>query len=110
MLALAAGWLLPINEMRMDARLHLQPPPPGQRSPPGLPTGPQDPLAAFEMTRLALLKMYNQREGMGGEGIRPPMSLPNMPLPPDMAGLHQDKVRLTDAAARNRALRCVVRP
>jgi len=64
---------------------------PGQRSPPGLPTGPQDPLAAFEMTRLALLKMYNQREGMGGEGIRPPMSLPNMPLPPDMAGLHQDK-------------------
>ena len=64
----------------------------GGRSPPGLPTGPQDPLAAFEMTRLALLKMYNQREGMGAEGIRPPMPLPNMPLPPDMAGLHQDKV------------------
>ena len=65
---------------------------PGGRSPPGLPTGPQDPLAAFEMTRLALLKMYNQREGMGAEGIRPPMPLPNMPLPPDIAGLHQDKV------------------
>jgi len=64
---------------------------PGGRSPPGLPTGPQDPLAAFEMTRLALLKMYNQREGMGAEGIRPPMPLPNMPLPPDIAGLHQDK-------------------
>merc|ERR1719220_3195466 len=65
---------------------------PGGRSPPGLPTGPQDPLAAFEMTRLALLKMYNQREGMGAEGIRPPMPLPNMPLAPDMASLHQDKV------------------
>ena len=44
------------------------------------------------MTRLALLKMYNQREGMGAEGIRPPMPLPNMPLPPDITGLHQDKV------------------
>ena len=29
----------------------------GSRSPPGLPTGPQDPLSAFEMTRLALLKV-----------------------------------------------------
>ena len=61
------------------------------------------------MTRLALLKvintlinnyliindmiqMYNQSTGMGGEhGPRPPMSLPNMPLPPDLPGLHQDK-------------------
>merc|ERR1719251_599181 len=63
---------------------------PGSRSPPGLPTGPQDPLSAFEMTRLALLKMYNQSTGMSGEP-RPPMSLPNMPLPPDLPGLHQDK-------------------
>ena len=31
---------------------------PGSRSPPGLPTGPQDPLSAFEMTRLALLKVF----------------------------------------------------
>ena len=68
-------------------------PSPGTRSPPGLPTGPQDPLSAFEMTRLALLKMYNQSTGMGAEGIRPPLpGLPNMPLPPDMPGLHQDKV------------------
>ena len=82
------------NEMRMDALPSPSDslPHPGGRSPPGLPTGPQDPLAAFEMTRLALLKMYNQREGMGAEGIRPPMPLPNMPLPPDMASLHQDKV------------------
>ena len=29
----------------------------GSRSPPGLPIGPQDPLSAFEMTRLALLKV-----------------------------------------------------
>ena len=29
----------------------------GSHSPPGLPTGPQDPLSAFEMTRLALLKV-----------------------------------------------------
>ena len=29
----------------------------GSRSPPGLPTGPHDPLSAFEMTRLALLKV-----------------------------------------------------
>merc|ERR1719334_2733371 len=28
---------------------------------------------------------------MGAEGIRPPMPLPNMPLPPDITGLHQDK-------------------
>ena len=36
--------------------------------------------------------MYNQSTGMGGEhGPRPPMSLPNMPLPPDLPGLHQDK-------------------
>merc|ERR550532_1587474 len=62
---------------------------PGSRSPPGLPTGPQDPLSAFEMTRLALLKMYNQTTGMGDP--RPPLSLPNMPLPPDLPGLHQDK-------------------
>ena len=82
--------------------------PPGQRSPPGLPTGPQDPLAAFEMTRLALLKMYNQKEGMGGEGVRPPLPLPNMPLPPDMAGLHQDKVSRGGVGIQG--LRCVVRP
>lgn len=64
---------------------------PGSRSPPGLPSGPQDPLSAFEMTRLALLKMYNQSTGMSGDHTRPPMSLPNMPLPPDLPGLHQDK-------------------
>ena len=34
---------------------------PGSRSPPGLPTGPQDPLSAFEMTRLALLKVGNKQ-------------------------------------------------
>ena len=32
----------------------------GSRSPPGLPIGPQDPLSAFEMTRLALLKVRRQ--------------------------------------------------
>jgi len=65
---------------------------PGSRSPPGLPTGPQDPLSAFEMTRLALLKMYNQSTGgMGGEHPRPPLSLPNIPLPPELPGMHQDK-------------------
>ena len=42
------------------------------------------------MTRLALLKMYNQTTGMG-DHPRPPLSLPNMPLPPDLPGLHQDK-------------------
>jgi len=66
---------------------------PGSRSPPGLPIGPQDPLSAFEMTRLALLKMYNQSTGSGDP--RPPLSLPNIPLPPDLPGMHdkmmQDK-------------------
>jgi len=76
---------------------------PGPRSPPGLLTGPQDPLSAFEMTRLALLKMYNQSTGMGGDQIRPPMSLPNMPLPPDMIGLQQDKA-LNLHVERQRAL------
>ena len=33
--------------------------------------------------------MYNQTTGMGDP--RPPLSLPNMPLPPDLPGLHQDK-------------------
>ena len=85
----------------------------GSRSPPGLPIGPQDPLSAFEMTRLALLKvkernvlsqelasnhnlvlqMYNQSTGSGDP--RPPLSLPNIPLPPDLPGMHdkmmQDK-------------------
>ena len=78
----------------------------GSRSPPGLPTGPQDPLSAFEMTRLALLKvrlstkyflkftqifssqMYNQSTGGGPEHPRPPLSLPNIPLPPELPGLH----------------------
>jgi len=65
---------------------------PGSRSPPGLPTGPQDPLSAFEMTRLALLKqMYNQSTGMTGDHPRPPLNLPNIPLPPDLPGMHQDK-------------------
>jgi hypothetical protein len=35
--------------------------------------------------------MYNQ-SGMGGEGgIRPPVSLPSLPLPPDLSRLHQEK-------------------
>jgi hypothetical protein len=34
----------------------------GSRSPPGLPSGPQDPLSAFEMTRLALLKVGSHFE------------------------------------------------
>merc|ERR1719326_1891387 len=63
---------------------------PGSRSPPGLPTGPQDPLSAFEMTRLALLKMYNQSSVMGGEQIRPPISLASLPMHPDMSGMHQE--------------------
>merc|ERR1719228_718628 len=87
-----------MNGGSFPARPHMpQVPPPvsgaGSRSPPGLPTGPQDPLSAFEMTRLALLKMYNQSTGMSGDHPRPPMSLPNMPLPPDLPGLHQDKAK-----------------
>jgi hypothetical protein len=35
----------------------------GSRSPPGLPTGPHDPLSAFEMTRLALLKVSEYIRG-----------------------------------------------
>ena len=35
------------------------------------------------------VQMYNQTTGMGDP--RPPLSLPNMPLPPDLPGLHQDK-------------------
>jgi hypothetical protein len=35
----------------------------GSRSPPGLPTGPHDPLSAFEMTRLALLKVSKYIRG-----------------------------------------------
>ena len=58
------------------------------------------------MTRLALLKvrlstkyflkftqifssqMYNQSTGGGPEHPRPPLSLPNIPLPPELPGLH----------------------
>ncbi len=37
------------------------------------------------------VQMYNQ-SGMGGEGgIRPPVSLPSLPLPPDLSRLHQEK-------------------
>jgi len=85
-----------------------RPPMPGSRSPPGLPTGPQDPLSAFEMTRLALLKMYNQNSG--GDGIRPPISLPNMPnlpnfpMPPDMPGMHHQDKALNLHVERQRAL------
>ena len=35
--------------------------------------------------------MYNQSTGMTGDHPRPPLSLPNMPLPPDLPGMHQDK-------------------
>ena len=36
--------------------------------------------------------MYNQSTGgMGGEHPRPPLSLPNIPLPPELPGMHQDK-------------------
>jgi hypothetical protein len=75
--------------------------PPGSRSPPGLPTGPQDPLSAFEMTRLALLKMYNHQSGMGGDH-RPPLSLPNLPLPPDLPSLHQQEKALNLQIERER--------
>jgi hypothetical protein len=43
-----------------------------------------------------LCQMYNQ-SGMGGDAIRPPVSLanlpnlPNLPLPPDLSRLHQEK-------------------
>ena len=37
-----------------------------------------------------VFQMYNQ-SGMGGEGIRPPVSLPSLPLPPDLSRLHQEK-------------------
>ena len=36
------------------------------------------------------VQMYNQTTGMA-DHPRPPLSLPNMPLPPDLPGLHQDK-------------------
>ncbi len=48
-----------------------------------------DPLSAIEMTRLALLKMYNH----GGAPGSPPVSLPNLPnLPnlPHLPGLPAD--------------------
>jgi hypothetical protein len=40
---------------------------------------------------IVFVQMYNQ-SGMGGEGgIRPPVSLPSLPLPPDLSRLHQEK-------------------
>lgn len=69
---------------------------PGSRSPPGKNGSATDPLAAFEMTRLATLwKMYSQTNGpatngLGGHGA--PVSLPSLPsLPTDMFAHHQDK-------------------
>ena len=35
--------------------------------------------------------MYNQSTGMTGDHPRPPLNLPNIPLPPDLPGMHQDK-------------------
>jgi len=68
------------------------PMPQGLQSSPPPPPGSQDQLAAFEMTRLALLKMYNQSRGMSGDQPRPPISLANLPLPPDMPGFYQENI------------------
>ena len=39
--------------------------------------------------------MYNHQSGMGGgEGMRPPLPLPNMPLPPDLPALHHQEKAL----------------
>ena len=34
--------------------------------------------------------MYNQNNG-AGDGLRPPLSLPNLPLPPDLPPLHHQQ-------------------
>ncbi|XP_023349146.1 AT-rich interactive domain-containing protein 3A isoform X2 [Eurytemora carolleeae] len=100
------GSMPPFSMMNTPPRsLHMngngRPMHPGSRSPPGLPTGPQDPLSAFEMTRLALLKMYNQ-SGMGGEQLRSPLSMPNLPLPPDLPGMHMQEKALNLQVERER--------
>ena len=43
---------------------------------------------------LRSVQMYNQSGMGGGEGVglRPPVSLPSLPLPPDLSRLHQEKV------------------
>jgi len=37
--------------------------------------------------------MYNQ-SGMGGEQLRSPLSMPNLPLPPDLPGMHMQEKAL----------------
>jgi hypothetical protein len=87
---------------------------------PNLPTHPQpqDPFAALEMTRLALLRMYNHVGGGGAGGealdlVRPPNAphLPALPgLPPDFfLGGHDKGIHLRDFAdARMRASEAAV--
>ena len=39
--------------------------------------------------------MYNHQSGMGGgDHPRPPLSLPNLPLPPDLPSLNQQEKAL----------------
>ena len=72
----------------------LSPPLPPTSASGGPPSG--DHLAALEMTRLALWKMYNQTNGKAGGGagngeppILPPVSLPSLPaLPSELLAQH----------------------
>ena len=70
----------------------LSPPLPPTSASSGPPSG--DHLAALEMTRLALWKMYNQTNGKAagggnGEPILPPVSLPSLPaLPSELLAQH----------------------
>ena len=71
----------------------LSPPLPPTSAGSGPPSG--DHLAALEMTRLALWKMYNQTNGKAaagggnGEPILPPVSLPSLPaLPSELLAQH----------------------
>ena len=80
---------LPSPSLNPFSAQPLSPPLPPTSS--GPPSG--DHLAALEMTRLALWKMYNQTNGkaVGGNGepILPPVSLPNLPaLPSELLAQH----------------------
>ena len=48
--------------------------------------------------------MYNQSSGVGGDrGVPPIVSLPSIPLPPDLAGIHQEKALNLHMEQRARA-------